>query len=166
MAPQEFDETDTAVTLVDDQVCSVDRFISDFTHDKHLGSAIAILYSIFRLTHSSQTYCEFVRLEGVIKTWNIKRLQPIRMLRHRWNWKLTGQRSISVRPLVWRLYRFHRRPYTFSHKYQTQLENNGDNLGLVHFSFLSILLDGATRNQLLLGMQNQTFWFGPYFEQA
>jgi len=51
-----FDETDTAVTLVDDRGCSVDRLISDFTYDKASGSAEAVLYSMFRLPHSNRTY--------------------------------------------------------------------------------------------------------------
>merc|ERR1712029_497311 len=55
-----FDETDTALTLVDDKGCSVDRLISEFTYDKSSGSAEATLYSMFRLPHSNRTYfqCE------------------------------------------------------------------------------------------------------------
>lgn len=51
-----FDETDTALTLVDDKGCSVDRLISEFTYDKSSGSAEATLYSMFRLPHSNRTY--------------------------------------------------------------------------------------------------------------
>jgi len=51
-----FDETDTALTLVDDRGCSVERLISDFTYDKASGSAEATLYSMFRLPHSNRTY--------------------------------------------------------------------------------------------------------------
>ncbi len=51
-----FDETDTALTLVDDRGCSVERLISDFTYDKSTGSAQATLYSMFRLPHSNRTY--------------------------------------------------------------------------------------------------------------
>ena len=51
-----FDETDTALTLVDDRGCSVERLISDFTYDRSTGSAEAVLYSMFRLPHSNRTY--------------------------------------------------------------------------------------------------------------
>jgi len=51
-----FDETDTALTLVDDRGCSVERLISDFTYDRSTGSAEATLYSMFRLPHSNRTY--------------------------------------------------------------------------------------------------------------
>merc|ERR1719210_2494894 len=51
-----FDETDTALTLVDDKGCSVERLISDFTYDRSSGSAEATLYSMFRLPHSNRTY--------------------------------------------------------------------------------------------------------------
>ena len=51
-----FDETDTALTLVDDRGCSRDRLISDFTYDRSTGSAEATLYSMFRLPHSNKTY--------------------------------------------------------------------------------------------------------------
>lgn len=51
-----FDNADTSVQLVDDMGCRAQKLISDFTYDDSSSTAVATIYSMFRMPHSNRTY--------------------------------------------------------------------------------------------------------------